>query len=97
MDFNSFKQWCQDKGFIITLPSGCIQLMGLDGKCFEQFKGFFNLCMMFFEEENKRKSDWCDSASSPDGDVDLGKEIYQRELASFSNDDAELQNSKSGD
>ncbi len=51
MDFKKFQQWCQDKGFIITLPSGYTQLMGLDVKSFEQFKGFFNLCVLFFEEE----------------------------------------------
>ena len=51
MDFNNFKQWCQNKGFIITLPSGYIQVMGLDGKSFEQFKGFFNLCVLFFQEK----------------------------------------------
>lgn len=51
MDFNNFKQWCQNKGFIITLPSGYTQLMGLDGKSFEQFKGFFNLCVLFFQEK----------------------------------------------
>lgn len=122
MDFNRFQQWCENKGFVITLPSGYIRVNNLDVKDFNSFKGLFNLCMMFFQEKmneqrneeetlakakemkqclknwNKqpvvlykdrdtKPSDWWDSASSPDGDADLGKKNYQREL----------QNCKSGD
>lgn len=86
MDFNIFKQWCQDKGFIITLPSGYTQLMGLDGKSFEQFKDFFNLCVLFFKEKTLN-TDSEEETSSPDGDADLGKETYQRELRNYKSGD----------
>lgn len=51
MDFKKFQQWCQDRGFIITLPSGYIRVNNLDVKDFGSFKGLFSLCMMFFEDE----------------------------------------------
>lgn len=51
MDFNKFQQWCQNKGFVVKLPSGYSKLINLDVSSFESFKGIFNLCMMFFYEE----------------------------------------------
>lgn len=51
MDFNKFQQWCQNRGFIVKLPSGYSKLINLDVSSFESFKGIFNLCMMFFYEE----------------------------------------------
>ena len=51
MDFNKFQQWCQNRGFIIKLPSGYVKLINLDVSSFESFKGIFNLCMLFFYEE----------------------------------------------
>lgn len=73
MNFNNFKQWCQNKGFIITLPSGYIQVMGLDGKSFEQFKGFFNLCVLFFQEKTL-DTDSEEETLSPDDDAELYKQ-----------------------
>lgn len=51
MDFNKFQQWCQNRGFVVKLPSGYVKLINLDVSSFESFKGIFNLCMMFFYEE----------------------------------------------
>ncbi|PWL40886.1 MAG: hypothetical protein DBY43_07850 [Clostridiaceae bacterium] len=51
MDFNKFQEWCQNKGFVIKLPSGYVKLINLDVSSFESFKGIFNLCMLFFYEE----------------------------------------------
>lgn len=51
MDFNKFQQWCQNKGFVVKLPSGYSKLINLDVSSFESFKGVFNLCMIFFYEE----------------------------------------------
>lgn len=51
MDFNKFQEWCQNKGFVIKLPSGYSKLINLDVSSFESFKGIFNLCMIFFYEE----------------------------------------------
>ena len=51
MDFNKFQQWCQNKGFVVKLPSGYVKLINLDVSSFESFKGIFNLCMIFFYEE----------------------------------------------
>lgn len=51
MDFNKFQQWCQNKGFVVKLPSGYSKLINLEVSSFESFKGIFNLCMMFFYEE----------------------------------------------
>lgn len=51
MDFNKFQEWCQNKGFVVKLPSGYSKLINLDVSSFESFKGIFNLCMMFFYEE----------------------------------------------
>ena len=51
MDFNKFQEWCQNKGFVIKLPSGYVKLIKLDVSSFESFKGIFNLCMIFFYEE----------------------------------------------
>lgn len=51
MDFNKFQEWCQNKGFVIKLPSGYVKLINLDVSSFESFKGIFNLCMIFFYEE----------------------------------------------
>lgn len=51
MDFNKFQQWCQNKGFVIKLPSGYSKLINLEVSSFESFKGIFNLCMLFFYEE----------------------------------------------
>ena len=51
MDFNKFQQWCQNKGFVVKLPSGYTKLINLDVSSFESFKGIFNLCMIFFYEE----------------------------------------------
>lgn len=54
MDFNKFQEWCQNKGFVIKLPSGYVKLINLDVSSFESFKGIFNLCMIFFYEETNR-------------------------------------------
>ena len=51
MDFNKFQEWCQNKGFVVKLPSGYSKLINLDVSSFESFKGIFNLCMIFFYEE----------------------------------------------
>lgn len=51
MDFNKFQEWCQNKGFVIKLPSGYSKLINLEVSSFESFKGIFNLCMIFFYEE----------------------------------------------
>lgn len=51
MDFNKFQEWCQNKGFVVKLPSGYSKLINLDVSSFESFKGIFNLCMLFFYEE----------------------------------------------
>lgn len=51
MDFNKFQEWCQNKGFVVKLPSGYVKLINLDVSSFESFKGIFNLCMLFFYEE----------------------------------------------
>ena len=51
MDFNKFKQWCENKGFVFKLPSGYSKLINLEVSSFESFKGIFNLCMLFFYEE----------------------------------------------
>ena len=51
MDFNKFQEWCQDRGFVVKLPSGYSKLINLDVSSFESFKGIFNLCMLFFYEE----------------------------------------------
>ena len=51
MDFNRFQQWCQNRGFVVKLPSGYVKLINLDVSSFESFKGIFNLCMLFFYEE----------------------------------------------
>lgn len=51
MDFNKFQEWCQNKGFVIKLPSGYVKLINFDVSSFESFKGIFNLCMLFFYEE----------------------------------------------
>ena len=51
MDFNKFQEWCQNKGFVVKLPSGYVKLINLDVSSFESFKGIFNLCMIFFYEE----------------------------------------------
>ena len=51
MDFNKFQEWCQNKGFVVKLPSGYSKLINLEVSSFESFKGIFNLCMIFFYEE----------------------------------------------
>lgn len=51
MDFNKFQEWCQNRGFVVKLPSGYVKLINLDVSSFESFKGIFNLCMIFFYEE----------------------------------------------
>ena len=51
MDFNRFQEWCQNKGFVVKLPSGYSKLINLEVSSFESFKGIFNLCMLFFYEE----------------------------------------------
>ena len=51
MDFNKFQEWCQNRGFVVKLPSGYSKLINLDVSSFESFKGIFNLCMLFFYEE----------------------------------------------
>ena len=51
MDFNKFQQWCQNRGFVVKLPSGYSKLINLEVSSFESFKGIFNLCMLFFYEE----------------------------------------------
>ena len=58
MDFNKFQEWCQNKGFVVKLPSGYAKLINLDVSSFESFKGIFNLCMLFFYEElNKQREE----------------------------------------
>lgn len=51
MDFNKFQQWCQNRGFVVKLPSGYSKLINFEVSSFESFKGIFNLCMIFFYEE----------------------------------------------
>lgn len=51
MNFNKFQEWCQNKGFVVKLPSGYSKLINLEVSSFESFKGIFNLCMLFFYEE----------------------------------------------
>lgn len=51
MDFKKFQQWCENKGFVVKLPSGYSKLINLEVSSFESFKGIFNLCMLFFYEE----------------------------------------------
>lgn len=57
MDFNKFQQWCQNRGFVVKLPSGYSKLINLEVSSFESFKGIFNLCMLFFYEEQNRIKD----------------------------------------
>ena len=57
MDFNKFQEWCQNKGFVVKLPSGYVKLINLDVSSFESFKGIFNLCMIFFYEELHKQRD----------------------------------------
>ena len=54
MDFNKFQQWCQNRGFVVKLPSGYSKLINFEVSSFESFKGIFNLCMLFFYEETNR-------------------------------------------
>lgn len=51
MDFNKFQEWCQNRGFVVKLPSGYSKLINFEVSSFESFKGIFNLCMIFFYEE----------------------------------------------
>lgn len=51
MDFKKFQQWCENKGFVVKLPSGYSKLINLEVSSFESFKGIFNLCRIFFYEE----------------------------------------------
>lgn len=51
MDFKKFQQWCENKGFVVKMPSGYSKLINLEVSSFESFKGIFNLCMLFFYEE----------------------------------------------
>lgn len=51
MDFKKFQQWCENKGFVVKMPSGYFKLINLEVSSFESFKGIFNLCMLFFYEE----------------------------------------------
>ena len=51
MDFNRFQEWCQNKGFVVKLPSGYSKLINFEVSSFESFKGIFNLCVLFFYEE----------------------------------------------
>lgn len=51
MDFKKFQQWCENKGFVVKMPSGYSKLINLEVSSFESFKGIFNLCMIFFYEE----------------------------------------------
>lgn len=59
MDFKKFQQWCENKGFVVKMPSGYSKLINLEVSSFESFKGIFNLCMLFFYEEqnNQRKEE----------------------------------------
>lgn len=57
MDFKKFQQWCENKGFVVKMPSGYSKLINLEVSSFESFKGIFNLCMMFFYEELHRQRD----------------------------------------
>lgn len=54
MDFNKFQEWCQNRGFVVKLPSGYSKLINFEVSSFESFKGIFNLCMIFFYEETNR-------------------------------------------
>lgn len=54
MDFKKFQQWCENKGFVVKMPSGYSKLINLEVSSFESFKGIFNLCMLFFYEETNR-------------------------------------------
>lgn len=55
MDFKKFQQWCENKGFVVKMPSGYSKLINLEVSSFESFKGIFNLCMLFFYEELNRQ------------------------------------------
>ena len=57
MDFKKFQQWCENKGFVVKMPSGYSKLINLEVSSFESFKGIFNLCMMFFYEELHKQRD----------------------------------------
>lgn len=57
MDFKKFQQWCENKGFVVKMPSGYSKLINLEVSSFESFKGIFNLCMLFFYEELYRQRD----------------------------------------
>ena len=57
MDFKKFQQWCENKGFVVKMPSGYSKLINLEVSSFESFKGIFNLCMLFFYEELYRQKD----------------------------------------
>ena len=57
MDFNRFQEWCENKGFVVKMPSGYSKLINLEVSSFESFKGLFNLCMMFFYEELYKQRD----------------------------------------
>lgn len=57
MDFKKFQQWCENKGFVVKMPSGYSKLINLEVSSFESFKGIFNLCMLFFYEELYKQRD----------------------------------------
>lgn len=98
MDFNKFQEWCQNRGFVVKLPSGYVKLINLDVSSFESFKGIFNLCMIFFYEElykqrEEEKEDglrkfiekYKDSPAIlyPDGDYSSPYIYYKKDRESF--------------
>nr|DAG62542.1 MAG TPA: hypothetical protein [Caudoviricetes sp.] len=62
MDFDKFEQWCEDRGFLVRITSGRHRVGGVKVfdffvNDFSKFKSFFNLCVMFFNEEQLRQDD----------------------------------------
>ena len=98
MDFNKFQEWCQNRGFVVKLPSGYVKLINLDVSSFESFKGIFNLCMLFFYEElyKQREEEKEESLKNciknfknsptilyPDGDYNSPYIYYKKDGESF--------------
>ena len=98
MDFNKFQEWCQNKGFVVKLPSGYSKLINLDVSSFESFKGIFNLCVIFFyeelykqREEGKKEAlkNWTEKFKNaptllyPDGDYSSPYIYYKKDGESF--------------
>lgn len=53
-DFDKFYTWCSDMGLVTVTPTNTI-VAGLKAGYFSDFRGFFNLCKMFLNQDSKQK------------------------------------------